>query len=104
MIGKTCENCNYSDTDMNEWPCYMCDDNGYGPSEWEVKDDDKIDECVFCQALKCKKDVFTGRRKFSIHLVLDMYKENGKHSGMYIEPGFELNYCPVCGKEIPKDD
>lgn len=101
---KLCTNCKHENTDMNEWPCSMCDDLGYGPSKWEVKEDEpKINECVFCQALKCKKDVFTGRRKFSIHLALDMYKEDGKHSGTYIEPGFELNYCPVCGKEIEDD-
>ena len=30
---KLCTNCKYEDTDMNEWPCDMCDDNGYGLSK-----------------------------------------------------------------------
>ena len=41
---KLCTNCKYEDTDMNEWPCDMCDDNGYGLSKWEAKDDDNKKE------------------------------------------------------------
>ena len=38
---KLCTNCKHENTDMNEWPCSMCDDIGYGPNKWEVKDDNK---------------------------------------------------------------
>ena len=43
-IMKLCTNCKHEGTDINEWPCSMCDDNGYGPSKWEAKNDDDDDK------------------------------------------------------------
>ena len=99
---KLCTNCKYENTDMNEWPCNMCDDNGYGPSKWEVKDDKP--ECSFCWSLKANREEITGTKKFSIKLIIKTFKDNGEYDETYLVGNeFDLKYCPVCGKEIKYD-
>lgn len=99
---KLCTNCKYENTDMNEWPCNMCNDisSGYGPNNmWEAKDDEP--ECNFCWGLKAEKKEITGKKKFSVKLVIDTFKDDGEYDETYLVGNhYNLNYCPVCGKEI----
>lgn len=96
---KLCTNCKYESTDMNEWPCGMCDDISYEPSEWEAKDDEP--ECPFCWGLKAEKEEITGKKKFYVKLVVVTFNDDGEYDETYLVGNlYKLNYCPVCGKEI----
>lgn len=102
---KLCTNCKYEDADMNEWPCSMCDDisYGYGPNNmWEVKDDEpKTKECSFCWSLQANKEEIPGKKKFGIKLIINTFKDDEKYNETYLVGNkYDLNYCPVCGKEI----
>ena len=65
----------------------------------ETKDDES--ECSFCWGLQANKEEIPEKKKFAVKRIIHTFKDNGKYDKTYlIGNEYDLNYCPVCGKEI----
>lgn len=63
--------------------------------------------CEFCNLLKISKEIAENRPtrtyKYSVKLIEESFKGN-HHAGTETSRGFEINYCPVCGKGLKGQD
>lgn len=89
--GKSCLNCKYHNSNLNNKPCYQCDitlkDNKYEPSKWQPVENEICDFCFHHEAGD------------------DLYEMSGWDGGIGFDYIRNIQYCPMCGKKLrdPKE-